>query len=150
MLLLTLNHGVNSMVKCFKKYYREWNMLIGELSRQINLSRDTIRFYEKMELIQSFVRNNGYKDYPEQTVQQLKLIQTAKNLGFTLAEIKQIILLVNVSEIPATQFHAILLEKLGAIQEKIVQLQQIQSMLENILDGEPCPLRNGCEVGDIG
>ncbi|MNZ05796.1 HTH-type transcriptional regulator HmrR [compost metagenome] len=126
-------------------------MLIGELSRQINLSRDTIRFYEKMELIQSFVRgNNGYKDYPEQTVQQLKLIQTAKNLGFTLAEIKQIILLVNVSEIPATQFHAILLEKLGAIQEKIVQLQQMQSMLENILDGEPCPLRNGCEVGDIG
>jgi DNA-binding transcriptional MerR regulator len=44
-------------------------MLIGELSRQINLSRDTIRFYEKMELIQSFVRGNGYKDYPEQTVQ---------------------------------------------------------------------------------
>lgn len=138
------------MVKCFKKYYWKWNMLIGELSRQINLSRDTIRFYEKMELIQSFVRGNGYKDYPEQTVQQLKLIQTAKNLGFTLAEIKQIILLVNVSEIPATQFHAILLEKLGAIQEKIVQLQQMQSMLENILDGEPCPLRNGCEVGDIG
>mgnify|MGYP006193673819 FL=1 len=125
-------------------------MLIGELSRQINLSRDTIRFYEKMELIQSFVRGNGYKDYPEQTVQQLKLIQTAKNLGFTLAEIKQIILLVNVSEIPATQFHAILLEKLGAIQEKIVQLQQMQSMLENLLDGEPCPLRRGCEIGDIG
>lgn len=125
-------------------------MLIGELSRQINLSRDTIRFYEKMELIQSFVRNNGYKDYPEQTAQQLKLIQTAKNLGFTLAEIKQIILLVNVSEIPAAQFHAILLEKLDTIKEKIVQLQQMQSMLENILDGEPCPLRNGCEVGDIG
>ena len=66
-------------------------MLIGELSQQVNLSRDTIRFYEKMELIQPLVRNNGYKDYPEQTLQQLKLIQTAKNLGFTLAEIKQII-----------------------------------------------------------
>lgn len=124
-------------------------MLIGELSRRINLSRDTIRFYEKMELIQSVLRNNGYKDYSEQTVQQLKLIQTAKNLGFTLAEIKQIILLVNESEIPATQFQAILLDKLDAIQEKIAQLQQMQMMLENVLDGELCPLRKGCEVRNI-
>lgn len=122
-------------------------MLIGELSQQINLSRDTIRFYEKMQLIQSLVRNNGYKDYPEQTLQQLKLIQIAKNLGFTLAEIKQIIQLTNESEIPATQFHAILLEKLDKIQEKISQLQQMQGMLENLLGGEPCPLRKGCEIG---
>lgn len=121
-------------------------MLIGELSQQVNLSRDTIRFYEKMKLIQPLVRNNGYKDYPEQILQQLKLIQTAKNLGFTLAEIKQIINLINVSEIPATQFHEILLEKLTTIQEKIAQLLQMQSMLENLLEGEPCPLNNQCEI----
>lgn len=121
-------------------------MLIGELSLQINLSRDTIRYYEKMQLIQPLLRNNGYKDYPEQTLQQLKLILTAKNLGFTLTEIKQMIDLTNESEIPATQFHAILLEKLGTIQEKITQLLQMQSMLENLLDGEPCPLRRECEI----
>lgn len=125
-------------------------MLIGELSQQINLSRDTIRFYEKIELILPLVRNNGYKDYPEQTLQQLKLIQTAKNLGFTLAEIRQITQLINENEIPATQFRSILSEKLGVIQEKIFQLLQMQSMLENLLDGEPCPLRSGCEIGDIG
>lgn len=90
-------------------------MLIGELSQQMNLSRDTIRFYEKMELIQPLVRNNGYKDYPEQTLQQLKLIQTAKNLGFTLAEIRQITQLINENEIPATQFRSILSEKLGVM-----------------------------------
>lgn len=124
-------------------------MLIGELSQKINLSRDTIRFYEKMKLIQPLVRNNGYKDYPEQTLQQLKLIQTAKNLGFTLAEIQQITQLTNESEIPVIQFHLILQEKLGIIKDKMAQLQQMQSMLENLLDGEPCPLRKGCEVGDI-
>ncbi|EPF72166.1 MerR family transcriptional regulator [Acinetobacter rudis] len=121
-------------------------MLIGELSQLINLSRDTIRFYERMELIQPLVRNNGYKDYSEQILQQLKLIQTAKNLGFTLAEIKQIIDLINVEEIPATQFHQILLEKLSTIQEKIAQLIQMQTMLENLLEGEPCPLNNKCEI----
>ena len=109
-------------------------MLIGELSQQINLSRDTIRFYEKMELIQPLVRNNGYKDYPEQTLQQLKLIQTAKNLGFTLAEIKQIINIVGENEIPAEQFQLILREKLVTIQEKMGQLQlKINSKLVLIL-----------------
>ena len=124
-------------------------MLIGELSQQINLSRDTIRYYEKMALIQPLVRNNGYKDYPEQTLQQLKLIQMAKNLGFTLTEIKQMIDIAGEHEIPAAQFQLILREKLAMIQEKIGQLQHMQNMLENMLEGEPCPLRKGCEVNGI-
>ncbi|TCB68580.1 MerR family transcriptional regulator [Acinetobacter sp. ANC 4178] len=124
-------------------------MLIGELSQQINLSRDTIRYYEKMALIQPLVRNNGYKDYPEQTLQQLKLIQMAKNLGFTLTEIKQMIDIAGEHEIPAVQFQLILREKLAVIQEKIGQLQHMQNMLENLLGGEPCPLRKGCEVNGI-
>mgnify|MGYP000022214813 CR=1 FL=1 len=124
-------------------------MLIGQLAKQTDLSRDTIRFYEKMQLIQSITRNNGYKDYPEQTLQQLKLIQTAKNLGFTLAEIKQIINIVGENEIPAEQFQLILREKLVMIQEKMGQLQHIQNMLENLLGGEPCPLRKGCEVIEL-
>jgi len=121
-------------------------MLIGELSQQMNMSRDTIRFYEKMQLIHSLVRNNGYKDYPEQTLQQLQLIQVAKNLGFTLAEIRQIIHLANESEIPAEQFQAILQDKLNTVREKIEQLQQMQMMLENLMERKPCPFKKGCDV----
>jgi DNA-binding transcriptional MerR regulator len=64
-------------------------MLVGELAQRTNLSRDTIRFYEKLQLIKPLIRSNGYKDYTEQNLQQLKLIQSAKKLGFTLTEIKQ-------------------------------------------------------------
>lgn len=55
-------------------------MLVGELAQHINLSRDTIRFYEKLQLIKPLIRSNGYKDYTEQNLQQLKLIQSAKKL----------------------------------------------------------------------
>ncbi len=79
-------------------------MLIGELAKQAQLSRDTIRFYEKTKLIQSITRNNGYKDYPEQTLQQLQLIRTAKHLGFSLSEIKQILQMTEQNEIPAPKF----------------------------------------------
>lgn len=116
-------------------------MLIGELSKHLQLSRDTIRFYEKLDLIQPLVRDNGYKDYSEEDIQQLRLIQEAKNLGFTLTEIKQILDLINIADIPADQFQDILLGKLQIIKEKIAQLQSIQSLLNNLLLGNPCPLK---------
>ncbi|MFW1994081.1 MerR family transcriptional regulator [Acinetobacter guillouiae] len=124
-------------------------MLISELSEQLNLSRDTIRFYEKLDLIRPLTRNNGYKDYSKQDLQQLQLIQVAKNLGFTLAEIKQILDLVNVNEIPAEQFHMILKDKLSVIGEKILQLQNIQNLLENLVVGEACPFKKDCDLSAI-
>ncbi|MFI8033943.1 MerR family transcriptional regulator [Acinetobacter sp. ABJ_C3_5] len=121
-------------------------MLIGQLAKQANLSRDTIRFYEKMQLIQSMTCNNGYKDYPEQTLQQLQLIRSAKNLGYTLNEIKQILNMTAQEEIPAAQVQTLLQEKLNLIDEKIDQLYQIRSMLTQFTQGEPCPFRADCVI----
>ncbi|MFW1838985.1 MerR family DNA-binding protein [Acinetobacter gyllenbergii] len=121
-------------------------MLIGQLAKQADLSRDTIRFYEKMQLIQSITCNNGYKDYPEQTLQQLQLIRTAKNLGFALSEIKQILAMTAQDEIPAPQVQTILQEKLNMIDEKIAQLHQIRTMLNKLTQGETCPLRADCPI----
>lgn len=124
-------------------------MLIGQLSKQTELSRDTIRFYEKMQLIQSITRNNGYKDYPEQTLQQLHLIRTAKNLGFSLNEIKQILALTTQGEIPAIQVQDIFQDKLNMIDEKIEQLMNIKTMLSRFTQGEACPLRADCPIPDL-
>ena len=124
-------------------------MLIGQLAKHTELSRDTIRFYEKMQLIQSITRNNGYKDYPEQTLQQLHLIRTAKNLGFSLNEIKQILALTTQGEIPAIQVQDIFQDKLNMIDEKIEQLMNIKTMLSRFTQGEACPLRTDCPIPDL-
>lgn len=124
-------------------------MLIGQLAKQTDLSRDTIRFYEKMQLIQSITCNNGYKDYSEQTLQQLQLIRTAKNLGFSLNEIKQILAMTAQDEIPAPQVQSIFQDKLDLIDEKIAQLHQIRTMLSQFTQGEACPLRKDCPIPDL-
>ena len=140
------------MVKRFLSHFKNNNgdsMLIGELAKQAQLSRDTIRFYEKNRLIQSITRNNGYKDYPEQTLQQLQLIRTAKNLGFSLSEIQQILEMTAQDEIPASQVQGIFQEKLNMIDEKIAQLHQIRSMLSRLTQGEACPLRKDCPIPEF-
>lgn len=142
-------YGQALIIKLLIKIALENLMLIGELSKYLNVSRDTIRFYEKLDLIQPLIRNNGYKDYSEQNIQQLRLIQTAKSLGFTLTEIKQITDLMSVNEIPAEQFHEILEDKLSVVQNKILQLQNMQSLLENLITKEPCPFQKDCDVSNI-
>ena len=69
-------------------------MLISELAKASGFSKDTIRFYEKIGLIElprHARRENNYKDYPDEILQILKSIRNLKNLGFTLEEIREII-----------------------------------------------------------
>lgn len=65
-------------------------MRIGELSRRTALSRDTLRYYERLGLIQSqpgVEPTNSYRDYPEETVFTLEQIADAQAAGLTIAEL---------------------------------------------------------------
>lgn len=121
-------------------------MLIGQLAEKSGLSRDTLRFYEKENFIQAITRHNGYKDYPQQTLQQLELIKTAKALGFSLAEIKQVSLLLAQGDIPASQLQQALQDKIALIDDKLAKLQQMRLLLLNALQGADCPLRQDCDL----
>ncbi|MFG1481924.1 MerR family transcriptional regulator [Halobacteriovorax sp. HFRX-2_2] len=65
-------------------------MNISELENISGLTRDTIRYYEKISLISSPQRDvNGYKIYTKANLQEIRFISSAKELGFTLSEIKR-------------------------------------------------------------
>jgi DNA-binding transcriptional MerR regulator len=68
-------------------------MLIGELSTCSGVSRDTIRYYEKLSLLSPAGRreHNDYKHYGQAAVQRLRQIQQLKAMGFTLREIRQLL-----------------------------------------------------------
>lgn len=58
-------------------------MLIGELARKTSLSKDTIRFYEKLGLITAQERQAGtriYKEFSEETVERLLMINQGKGI----------------------------------------------------------------------
>lgn len=107
-------------------------MLIGELARQTGLSKDTIRFYEKMGLIAGRDRQAGsrlYKDYSPETVERLLMICQGKKLGFTLGEIKQLIDEWGNGAIPKQDQIKLIERKIDEIVEKAQQLEAIKSYL---------------------
>ncbi|MFX5406105.1 MerR family transcriptional regulator [Acinetobacter baumannii] len=64
-------------------------MNISELSKLSGVSPPTIRYYEQIKLLPKAKRkSNGYREYTDNDLKQLSLIQQAQQVGFSLAEIK--------------------------------------------------------------
>ncbi|MGI4870927.1 MAG: MerR family transcriptional regulator [Janthinobacterium lividum] len=107
-------------------------MLIGELARQTGLSRDTIRYYERLGLLRPCGRpgqGNNYKDYPPAAVTRLGLIQQGKNLGFSLNEIIEGLDLLTDTGLSDTEAAARIAEKLAVIEAKMRDLDAMRNSL---------------------
>lgn len=66
-------------------------MLVSEISKKLNVSNDTIRYYTRMGLLNPGRSSNGYKIYSSQDLSRLRFILRAKKLGFCLADVKALI-----------------------------------------------------------
>lgn len=70
-------------------------MLINELSKKTGVTIHTIQYYENLGLIQGTtdenVKTNNYKNYDDCVVERLEIIVEAKDVGFTLAEIRKLL-----------------------------------------------------------
>ncbi|MCG2573110.1 MerR family transcriptional regulator [Acinetobacter sp. ME22] len=116
-------------------------MLIHALSKRVGLSRDTLRFYEKLGLIESQRAENGYRHYTEQMVFRLELIQLAKSLGFQLNEIAELIgILALQQQLSVEQLQESLQGKLKEIDDKLQQLQSLKGLLQGVLSQQLCPI----------
>ncbi len=101
-------------------------MLVGQLSKLTGFSKDTIRYYEKIGLIEKPFRNSksGYKEYSISVYQRLLSIKRLKAYGFTLEEIREILVLRDISAIDEHK-------TIQLIEQKIVHLEiQIDQMLQ--------------------
>ncbi|EGR2797642.1 MULTISPECIES: Zn(2+)-responsive transcriptional regulator [Vibrio] len=109
---------------------------IGELAKRCGVSADTLRFYEKNQLILPAGRSeSGYRLYSEENQKQVGFILKAKALGLSLEEIKELLeIKLEATEHSCAEVKAITSAKLALIDEKIAQLSQIRQALKKIND----------------
>jgi MerR family transcriptional regulator, copper efflux regulator len=78
------------------------SMTIGKVAKGADVAVGTVRFYEREGLIQKPPRrNSGYRAYPADTVDRLRFIKRAKELGFSLKEIKELMAFASLPARPA-------------------------------------------------
>lgn len=109
-------------------------MRIGELAQRTGVSKDTIRFYEKIGLLEEYKQrgDNNYRHYDEEVVSRLLFIKQGKTLGLTLKEIKTAI---EQWDILSDEEKILTLkEKIREMDEKIKQFQDYKYYLSAKLE----------------
>ncbi|MBY8344841.1 MerR family transcriptional regulator [Streptomyces sp. KC 17012] len=115
-------------------------MRIGELAAQAGLTRDTIRFYEKIGLVTGRRLPNGYRDFPPEAVPWLQYVRTAQTLGLSLAEIARTGEELRQQPDTATALSTLFEEKIKVIDARMAQLAALRTELDTRV-GTGCPLR---------
>jgi MerR family Zn(II)-responsive transcriptional regulator of zntA len=118
-------------------------MRIGELCAKTGLSKETVRYYERQGLLENIPqpnRSNNYKVYSAVDLQRLNMIKHAKMLGFTLAEIAEVLAVWVDDKFTAEHKQASLRRKLQQLEEKEAVLIELRARLKNALNkvGQPC------------
>jgi Hg(II)-responsive transcriptional regulator len=130
-------------------------MKIGELAKRAKVNIDTIRYYEKRQLLPLPERTtSGYRDYSENDVKRLLFIIHAKELGFTLEEIKELLSLRSL-ETDCAQVRQIADTKARDIASRIENLSRIRHVLLELAEkceqegsGDECPILKSLEETD--
>ena len=91
-------------------------MRTSEVARAAGVSADTIRLYERRGLVPRPRRTaSGYRQYPPETVDRVRLVRRALALGFTLEELGMVLTARDRGEVPCRAVRALASEKLEAI-----------------------------------
>lgn len=117
------------------------DMTIGKVAERVGVGVETIRFYERRQLIEQppRPREGGYRIYSGATVRRLHFIRSAQELGFSLREIAELLALrdADSDQANAGDVRRRAMAKLHDVDQKIDQLQQIRQGLSALVDR--CP-----------
>ena len=128
---------------------------IGKIAQAAKIGIETIRFYEKTGLLEAPLRRpSGYRIYGTTDILRLRFIRRAKDLGFTLKEIKELLELRDKHEKKKPVLR-LAKHKISDIEGKITSLQRMKHALEKLTSScehvrseELCPLLSALSLDE--
>lgn len=107
---------------------------IGDVSARAGLRASAIRYYERLGLLPEPERAGGRRRYDESILEWLSLIALARESGFTIGEIKQLVTEFRPGSLPAKRWKELAAGKLAEIDASIARAQRMRSLLQVALD----------------
>ena len=107
---------------------------IGEVARRSGVSAATIRHYEREGLLRAAVRTaSGYREFPEDTLERMHVIQCALAVGFTIDELSRILRKRDAGDAPCREVHSLAQQKLAELTRRKNELDRLCRLLKSIL-----------------
>lgn len=130
-------------------------MTIGQLAKAVSLNTQTIRYYERIGLINKPNTNEaGYRIYSEKAADVLRFIKHAKEIGFSLRQISEIFSLDNNKNNTCSKVKKLAEEKVYEIDRKLHSLNLMRNELLNLISlceekacNRKCPILDILKIG---
>lgn len=130
---------------------------IGQVAERGGVNLQTIRYYEREGLLPEPPRlQSGYRMFPEDTIRRVRFIKRGQELGFTLAEIKELLSLRIDSRRECSDVKRLANAKIADIEEKIRTLEAMKRVLTGLTQICPgsgssteCPILESIDSAEV-
>src|SRR5262249_51075808 len=107
---------------------------IGQLSQAADVPTSTVRYYERIGLLQPEGRSSGnYRVYSAAALKRLRFIRAAQATGFTLDDVTVLLNLRDGTTAPCLEVQTLLEERLADTEQRLADLHHVQSVLKSSL-----------------
>lgn len=107
--------------------------LIGSLSKRTGCNIETIRYYERIGVMPKPARTEGgHRLYTQDHLKRLTFIRQGRELGFTLDEIRDLLLLVDGHDYTCDQVRDMTMQHMADVRRKIIGLRKLERVLKDM------------------
>lgn len=122
-------------------------MNIGEAAKLSGLSAKMIRHYEQIKLLKPAERTAaGYRQYDAQNIEVLTFIRQARLLGFSIAQIDELLGLWQDPERPSRAVKQVAQQHLHEVEHKMRELAAMQTTLQQMINACPGDEGSACAI----
>jgi len=110
-------------------------LTIGALAKKTDTKIETIRYYERIDLLSAPRRTSGnYRIYDAEHLGRLSFIRRARDLGFSIAQVRELLSLADQQSRSCARVDAIARQHLAEVERKIADLNAMRRELSTVID----------------
>jgi MerR family redox-sensitive transcriptional activator SoxR len=123
------------------------HLTIAEVAREIRIRASAIRYYERIGLLPPAERLSGQRRYDTTVLYRLAIIQRARQLGFSLKEIRQLFFGFREVTRPSERWRTLSERKLAELDELLDGIMAVRAMLKRLMAKCHCDTLDQCGRG---
>ncbi|WP_227370683.1 MerR family transcriptional regulator [Halomonas sp. M20] len=107
---------------------------IGDLARHSGCKPETVRYYERIGLLPAATRSEGgQRRYTEQAIRRLTFIRHARDFGFSIEAVRELLTMADHPEMPCDEVDAVAKHHLAEVESRLQRLEALRDELERMV-----------------
>jgi len=124
------------------KITKKTGYAIGAMSRETSVNIETIRYYERIGIMPNPDRTEGgNRQYNHDQLKRLFFIKRCRELGFSIAEIRALLQMVDRADFTCGEVHTMTVDHLATVKRKVADLRRLEKALQ--------AMAAECSKGDV-